>query len=50
MKSAQDIILKPIISERSAAESMNGRYTFVVAKDTTKPKSVVQLKSYSTSR
>ncbi|HHX37425.1 MAG TPA: 50S ribosomal protein L23 [Clostridiaceae bacterium] len=37
MKSAQDIILKPIISERSAAETMNGRYTFVVAKNATKP-------------
>lgn len=37
MKSAQDIIIKPVISERSAAESANGRYTFIVAKDATKP-------------
>lgn len=37
MKSAEDIILKPVVSERSAAESTNGRYTFVVAKNSTKP-------------
>ena len=37
MKSAHDIILKPLITERSSAESALGRYTFVVAKGATKP-------------
>lgn len=37
MRIAEDIIIKPVISERSAAETMTGRYTFVVAKDATKP-------------
>jgi large subunit ribosomal protein L23 len=37
MKTAQDIIIKPIITERSAMESAMGRYTFVVAKTATKP-------------
>ncbi len=37
MKTAQDVIIKPVISERSAAETANGRYTFIVAKTATKP-------------
>lgn len=37
MKAPQDIILKPIITERSSMEAMDGRYAFVVAKGATKP-------------
>lgn len=37
MKAPQDIILKPVITEKTAMESTNGRYTFVVAKGSTKP-------------
>ena len=36
MKTPQDIILKPIITEQSMEETMYGKYTFVVAKDATK--------------
>lgn len=37
MKTAQDIIIKPIITERSAMEAAMGEYAFVVAKGSTKP-------------
>lgn len=37
MKAPQDIILKPLITERSSMEAANGRYTFVVARGATKP-------------
>ncbi|MDI9469475.1 MAG: 50S ribosomal protein L23 [Bacillota bacterium] len=37
MKSPEDIILKPVITERSTYEAAWGRYTFVVAKSATKP-------------
>lgn len=37
MKTPQDIILKPVITERSGMEQAQGRYTFVVATDATKP-------------
>lgn len=37
MKAPQDIILKPLITERSTMEAANGRYTFVVARGATKP-------------
>lgn len=37
MKAPQDIILKPLVTERSTMEAANGRYTFVVAKNATKP-------------
>ena len=37
MKFAQDIILKPIITEKSMDSVENKRYTFEVAKDATKP-------------
>ncbi len=37
MKAPQDIILKPLITERSTMEAANGRYTFVVAKGSKKP-------------
>ena len=36
MKLAQDIIVRPIITERSMSGIMNGRYTFEVAKDANK--------------
>ena len=36
MKLAQDIIIRPIITERSMSGIMNGRYTFEVAKDANK--------------
>jgi large subunit ribosomal protein L23 len=37
MKDPHDIILKPIITEHSMADTMLGKYTFVVAKHATKP-------------
>ncbi|NLJ94857.1 MAG: 50S ribosomal protein L23 [Clostridiaceae bacterium] len=36
MRSPYDIIIKPVITERSTADTMDGKYTFVVAKDATK--------------
>lgn len=36
MKTAYDIILKPVISERSSLEAEQGRYTFVVKSDANK--------------
>lgn len=36
MKSAHDIIIKPIITERSMDILANGKYTFEVAKDANK--------------
>ena len=36
-KFAQDIILRPIITEESMAGTMDKKYTFEVAKDATKP-------------
>ena len=37
MKTAQDIILKPVITEKSMDDLQEGKYTFKVAKDATKP-------------
>ncbi len=37
MKTAQDIIVRPHITERSTTEAAKGRYSFVVAPDATKP-------------
>ena len=37
MKAAQDIILKPVITEKSMDGLQVGKYTFKVAKDATKP-------------
>ena len=37
MKFAQDIILKPVISEKSMDLTSSKKYTFKVAKDATKP-------------
>lgn len=37
MKTAQDIIIKPVITERSMDCLQEGKYTFKVAKDATKP-------------
>lgn len=37
MKFAQDIILKPVITERSMDMTAEKKYTFKVAKDATKP-------------
>ena len=37
MKFAQDIILKPVITERSMDMTGEKKYTFKVAKDATKP-------------
>ena len=36
MKAAQDIVIKPIITEQSMDSLPNGKYTFQVAKDATK--------------
>ena len=36
MKAAQDIILKPVITERSMDDLQVGKYTFKVAKDANK--------------
>lgn len=36
MKTAQDIIIKPIITERSSTDSALGKYTFLVATNATK--------------
>ena len=36
MKSPYDIILRPIITERSTYDAMDGKYTFEVARDATK--------------
>ena len=36
MKTAQDIILKPVITERSVDDMATGKYTFKVAKDANK--------------
>ena len=46
MKAPQDIILKPIITEKSMDELQKGKYTFKVATDANKPeikKAVEQL-------
>lgn len=37
MKAPQDIILKPVITEKTSMDAAEGRYTFVVAKGSTKP-------------
>ena len=37
MKTAHDIIIQPIITEQSAYQSMDGQYTFKVARAATKP-------------
>lgn len=37
MKAAQDIILKPVITEKSMDQMNQKRYTFRVASDSTKP-------------
>ena len=37
MKTAHDIIIQPIVTEQSAAQSMDGKYTFKVARGATKP-------------
>ena len=36
MKTAQDIIIKPIVTERSTMDNSIGKYTFQVARDATK--------------
>lgn len=36
MKTAQDIIIRPIITERSTTDSAIGKYTFLVATNATK--------------
>lgn len=36
MKTAQDIIIKPVITEKSMDQLQTGKYTFKVAKDATK--------------
>jgi large subunit ribosomal protein L23 len=36
MKTAQDIIIKPIITERSTMDAAQGKYTFKVYKEATK--------------
>ncbi len=37
MKTAQDIVIKPVITEKSMDNLQAGKYTFKVAKDATKP-------------
>ncbi len=36
MRIAEDIILAPVVTEKSADQSLDGKYTFKVAKDATK--------------
>jgi large subunit ribosomal protein L23 len=36
MKTAHDIIIRPVITERSTSEAAGGKYTFVVAPNATK--------------
>jgi large subunit ribosomal protein L23 len=37
MKTAHDIIIRPVISEKSTGDAAIGKYTFVVARNATKP-------------
>lgn len=37
MKTAHDIIIRPVITERSTANAAIGKYTFIVAPGSTKP-------------
>ncbi len=37
MKTAHDIIIRPVITERSTADAAIGKYTFIVAVGSTKP-------------
>ncbi len=37
MKSAHDIIIRPVITEKSTSDAAIGKYTFVVASTATKP-------------
>jgi large subunit ribosomal protein L23 len=37
MKSAHDIIIRPVITEKSTGDAAIGKYTFVVARTATKP-------------
>ena len=37
MKSPYDVIIKPIITEKTMASTEEGKYTFVVAPDAEKP-------------
>ena len=37
MKSPYDVIIKPVISEKSMDDAQNKKYTFKVASDATKP-------------
>ena len=37
MADARDIIIKPVISEKSYSDAERGKYTFVVARKSTKP-------------
>ena len=48
MRTAQDIILKPVITEDSMDRLQANRYTFKVAKDANRSRSLRQLKSFST--
>lgn len=36
MKTAHDIIIRPVITEKSTGDAANGKYTFVVAPNATK--------------
>ena len=37
MKSAYDVIIRPVITEKSTMDAAGGKYTFVVARTATKP-------------
>lgn len=37
MKAPQDVILKPVITERTSMDATEGRYTFIVDRNATKP-------------
>ena len=37
MKSAYDVIIRPVISEKSTMDAAEGKYTFVVARTASKP-------------
>ena len=50
MKSPYDVIIKPVITEKTMAITEEGKYTFVVAPDAEKPETRLQLRSSSVLR
>ena len=46
MRHAEDVIIKPIMTEKSYSEIANGKYTFEVALNSSKVKLKMQLKNF----